>query len=227
MHMKATAKSQNLYMCKQKHTRIRHTRSDLNLKFWARINGSDALYVEIVMSTCCPRFLHLCLLFFINYAILRLNVLNALCDNRRVQPRHRVTRTSDNNAGFPHERVPSPISLPCIIYWPLLMFAPFSVSLSSPIMRLVYDANSQCFTHKIQRNWLIHGKSWEKKKATKNLWIKRFFILENHHTKERTMCKVHEKAANQSMIVKLYSFTVQCRWTQKSFCSPHQSNDGE
>lgn len=50
---------------------------DLNLKFRARLDGSDALYVEAVMSTCCTRFLHFCLLFFINYAILRLNVLDA------------------------------------------------------------------------------------------------------------------------------------------------------
>lgn len=60
----------------QPHILIHTTKyTDLNLKFRARFNGNDALYVvEAVMSTCCTCFFHFCLLFFINYAILRLNM---------------------------------------------------------------------------------------------------------------------------------------------------------
>lgn len=88
--------------------------SDLNLKFRARFKRKWCfVHRSWIMSTCCTRFLHFCLLFFINYEILRLNtILNAHCtihDNRCEACNRVIVCTSDNNTGFSHERVyPTP-----------------------------------------------------------------------------------------------------------------------
>lgn len=193
----------------------RHASSNLNLKFRARTNGNDALYVEAAMSTCCTRFLRSCLLFFINYAILRLNVSNAHGSEACVQPHHhRVSSkpwTMITFWGF-HMNVSHCRFLPCIIYWPLLMFALLFDTVFVGIVfflffvRLVYHADAlDSGALWPQENCARHVKQSlaKSENISQNLWLK-LRALKNIEALARTIAAVN---SCDSVAVLIFRFT--------------------
>lgn len=138
MYAYGSSKSENLYgLC-----------SVAVILIWNSKLDSTEVMLCMLKQPCrhvaqCTRFLHFCLLFFINYAILWSNVLNARL-HAKIYANSATSPSSDKKTGFSHERTQHHRFL---LFFPLSLFTDHGWCWCWQQLNILFADLAICFFH--------------------------------------------------------------------------------